>query len=418
MPINFFIKSYRPILLIIGAGYLCVLLGLILIGMQLSQSISDFKAQTLYLYQHPYQVNAAAREARLAISGIRNELTYAIVDSDTTHPDLADNIKKHDDALDRSFQTIEDRFLGDQSKVREAQQIIGEWRRGRAELVMLLESGRHAEAKDVWMRTINPLYASLIPKIDYVVAFSSEKARYFAEQAQLQADVSRAKIRIFLVVFGLLTLFAGVTTILFVLHALRRHEAMEEQIHQLAFYDALTNLPNRRLLSDRLTLAMAAGKRSGCYGALLFLDLDNFKPLNDRYGHKVGDLLLIEVANRLRGCVREADTVARFGGDEFVVMLNELDVDKAKSTVQAEIVAEKILASLAEPYRLSIEQQDLPAQMVEYRCSASIGVTLFGDYEHGQDEIIKRADLAMYRAKEAGHNRIRFYAQETVPAMG
>ena len=126
----------------------------------------------------------------------------------------------------------------------------------------------------------------------------------------------------------------------------------EKEIHQLAFYDALTRLPNRRLLNDRLAHTMAECKRSRRYGALMFMDLDNFKPLNDKYGHNVGDLLLIEVARRVTCCVREIDTVARFGGDEFVVVLSELDVDKAASVKEAGIVAEKIRSMLAEPYVL------------------------------------------------------------------
>jgi diguanylate cyclase (GGDEF)-like protein/PAS domain S-box-containing protein len=113
---------------------------------------------------------------------------------------------------------------------------------------------------------------------------------------------------------------------------------MEDQVRQLAFYDTLTSLPNRRLLNDRLSQAMSAGQRSGLYGALMFLDLDNFKPINDAYGHGVGDLLLIEAASRLKKCVRGMDTVARFGGDEFVVMLSELDTDKSDATEQARLV--------------------------------------------------------------------------------
>ena len=120
---------------------------------------------------------------------------------------------------------------------------------------------------------------------------------------------------------------------------------VEKEVRKLAFHDSLTSLPNRRLLNDRLTQAMATSKRSGCHGALLFLDLDNFKPLNDKHGHEVGDLLLIEVAHRLKSCVREMDTVARFGGDEFVVILSELDVYKTDSINQARIVAEKMCIS-------------------------------------------------------------------------
>jgi len=184
---------------------------------------------------------------------------------------------------------------------------------------------------------------------------------------------------------------------------------MEEQVRQLAFYDVLTNLPNRRLLNDRLGQAMAASKRSGCYAALIFLDLDNFKSLNDTHGHEVGDLLLIEAADRLKSCVREMDTVARFGGDEFVVMLSELDVDKLGSTAQAGIIAEKIRISLAIPYMLKIQHEGKVAATVEHHCTASIGVALFFDHEASQEDVLKWADAAMYQAKEAGRNSIRFY---------
>lgn len=183
---------------------------------------------------------------------------------------------------------------------------------------------------------------------------------------------------------------------------------LEEQVQQLAFYDTLTNLPNRRLLNDRLSQAMAASKRSCLYGALIFLDLDNFKQLNDTHGHVVGDLLLIEAANRLKSCVREMDTVARFGGDEFVTILSDLDVDKTESTSQAGIVAEKIRCALSEPYYLTIEHEGQAETPVEHHCTASIGVTLFIHHETNEKEILTRADDAMYQAKEAGHNLIRF----------
>jgi diguanylate cyclase (GGDEF)-like protein/PAS domain S-box-containing protein len=193
---------------------------------------------------------------------------------------------------------------------------------------------------------------------------------------------------------------------------------MEDQVRQLAFYDPLTKLPNRRLLSDRLSQAMAASKRSGCYGALMLLDLDNFKPLNDMHGHVVGDLLLIEAADRLKSCVREMDTVARFGGDEFVVMISELDVDKTGSTIQAGIIAEKIRAALAKPYELRIQQEGKAESTVEHHCTASVGVALFIRDEASQDDILKWADMAMYQAKEAGRNLHRFHdSQDSVTAM-
>jgi diguanylate cyclase (GGDEF)-like protein/PAS domain S-box-containing protein len=186
-------------------------------------------------------------------------------------------------------------------------------------------------------------------------------------------------------------------------------KALEAQMHQMAYFDALTGLPNRRMLGDRLAQAMAASKRSGLYGALMFLDLDNFKPLNDAYGHEVGDLLLIEVALRLTECLREMDTVARFGGDEFVVMLSELDADKAQSIEQAAGVAEKIRASVAAPYFLNVNYPGLESRKVEHRCSTSMGVVLFVNHEFSPADIMKWADAAMYQAKDAGRNAVRFY---------
>jgi len=184
---------------------------------------------------------------------------------------------------------------------------------------------------------------------------------------------------------------------------------MEVQVRQLAFYDPLTHLANRRLLNDRLSQTLLASKRSAFYGALMFLDLDNFKPLNDSHGHSVGDLLLVEVATRIKACVREIDTVARFGGDEFVVLLDELALSHEDSMVQAAVVAEKIRLALASHYVLGTKRNGSDALALEYRCTASIGVTLFVYGEASQDDILVRADAAMYQAKEQGRNRVQFY---------
>lgn len=188
-----------------------------------------------------------------------------------------------------------------------------------------------------------------------------------------------------------------------------QRKATEQEILALAFYDPLTKLPNRRLLNERLEHTMAIGKRDGRYSALMFMDMDKFKQLNDEHGHGMGDLLLVEVARRITSCVREADTVARFGGDEFIVMLDELDADKAASVAQANIVAEKIRALLAEPYMLTLKHEGRPAITVEHHCSSSIGVVLFIGRSTSPEEILKRADIAMYQAKADGRNKIRFF---------
>ncbi len=178
------------------------------------------------------------------------------------------------------------------------------------------------------------------------------------------------------------------------------NKAAENEIQRLAFYDPLTGLPNRRLLLDRLKLALASSHRSGRKGALLFIDLDNFKTLNDTLGHDMGDLLLQQVAERLSSSVREGDTVARLGGDEFVVMLEDLSEQAVEAATQTETIGEKILAILNQPYQLAKH---------EYYSTPSIGAALFNSHEQATDELLKQADIAMYQAKTSGRNALRFF---------
>ncbi len=184
--------------------------------------------------------------------------------------------------------------------------------------------------------------------------------------------------------------------------------AAKEKIKNLAYYDQLTLLPNRRLLMDRFTLAKASSKRNGNEGAILFLDLDYFKKLNDTLGHDMGDLLLQEVAKRLSTCVRENDTVARLGGDEFVVMLEGLDLQPVAAAAQAEVVARKIIVALGRPYQLDTH---------EYHITPSIGITLFNQHSSGMNALIGEADVAMYQAKKGGRNTLRFFSQNMQDAI-
>ncbi len=230
-----------------------------------------------------------------------------------------------------------------------------------------------------------------------------------------------------------------------------QRKADEQRIKDLAYYDSLTKLPNRTLLFDRLNLALNASHRNRTHGALMFLDLDNFKTLNDTLGHDRGDQLLVEVGRRLQSCVREVDTVARLGGDEFVVMLECLDEQEIEAAVQAHAVAEKIRSNLAEFYLLktnvdhagslpsvtlppsmavgqdgSLPSMTLPPSMavenkrqsfVEHYSTGSIGFVLFLGHETSSEELLKRADLAMYQAKQAGRNVIRAFVPEMQEAL-
>ncbi|HQS43178.1 MAG: hypothetical protein B7Y16_03860 [Methylotenera sp. 24-45-7] len=180
-------------------------------------------------------------------------------------------------------------------------------------------------------------------------------------------------------------------------------KAAEARIETLAFYDPLTNLPNRRLLIDRLEQTLTSCKRNEREGALLFIDLDNFKTVNDTLGHDVGDILLQQVAARLTPCLRMGDTVARLGGDEFVVILKELSSDPVQAAAQAETTGKKVLAALSQPYQLGMQ---------ECISTCSIGVTLLNHPESTIDELMKQADIAMYQAKKTGRNCLRFFDPE------
>jgi len=177
-------------------------------------------------------------------------------------------------------------------------------------------------------------------------------------------------------------------------------KAAQDEVSHLAYFDSITDLPNRRLLTDRLNQAITASARSGHTGALLFIDLDNFKNLNDSAGREKGDRLLKLAARRIVGCVRESDTVARFGGDEFVVMLQNLSQNAGEATAQARMVGEKILVALDHSYGFGSHR---------YHSTCSIGAALFSGDLEPPEELLKQADLAMYQAKQAGRNAIRFF---------
>ncbi|MBU1191762.1 MAG: EAL domain-containing protein [Gammaproteobacteria bacterium] len=180
------------------------------------------------------------------------------------------------------------------------------------------------------------------------------------------------------------------------------------EIHRLAYYDPLTQLPNRRLLHDRLNQALTASARSGHYGAILFLDLDNFKMLNDTRGHDVGDLLLIEVVRRLHTCTRAGDTLSRLGGDEFIVLLEDLSERAEEAAAQVKQLSNKIINIVEQPYHLKDR---------EYHCTVSIGISLFYDNDETIDALLMHADLAMYKAKNAGRNTTRFFDPEMQLAL-
>ncbi len=188
-----------------------------------------------------------------------------------------------------------------------------------------------------------------------------------------------------------------------------QRKRLEEKMHGLAFHDKLTGLANRTLFFDRVDQGMLASHRSGKFGAVLFIDLDHFKPLNDQYGHAVGDALLVEIAARMKNCVRATDTVGRFGGDEFVILLNELSVAKAESIRQSVQIAEKIHAAISQNFFSSEMRSHTSGVSGGHTVSCSIGLAIFQGTLVSHDKIIFEADAAMYRAKRQGGGVIRVH---------
>ena len=199
--------------------------------------------------------------------------------------------------------------------------------------------------------------------------------------------------------YGLMTVSRDIT----------ERQSHEDQIKRLAFYDPLTLLPNRRMFQERLQLMVNVSADDTRLNALLFIDLDHFKTLNDTEGHSIGDSLLIAVAGRIQNILREEDLVARLGGDEFVVLITNLGDDEIIAGHDAEEIAEKIRASICNPYKLATKENSKMKKEITFHCSPSIGISMFKSNLNSHDEILKQADVAMYQAKSAGRNAIRFF---------
>ncbi|MDP2004314.1 MAG: sensor domain-containing diguanylate cyclase [Rubrivivax sp.] len=312
----------------------------------------------------------------------------------------------------------------DQRRLREAEHLYRELIESANEGICVLQHGSVRYANPRLRSMLGFSEAELLdqPFINFVhVADRALVERHHQRRLSGQADNLRYPVRLltrdqgarWFDIGGGLLAWQGQPATLNFLTDITERQQQDALVRELAYHDTLTGLANRRLLLDHLELALASNRRHGSHGALLFLDLDNFKPLNDRHGHRVGDLLLVEVARRLSHCVRELDTVARFGGDEFVVLLSGLAADADAAGRQAALVAEKARRAVAEPYVLQTDPAAL-APTVEHRCTVSVGVVLFdaiAEREGAAEGLLDQADAAMYQAKEAGGNVVNFGAQ-------
>jgi diguanylate cyclase (GGDEF)-like protein/PAS domain S-box-containing protein len=274
-----------------------------------------------------------------------------------------------------------------------------------------LSDGRYIDVNEAFLKLMGFEYEEIIGGASPELGFWAEPGardeltRRLRQDSSLQDYRTRFKKRngelIWVLISASVIEIEGAPCVLTVMRDISDAKAAEEEIWNLAFYDPLTRLPNRRLLLDRLRQALAGNSRTKRHRALLFVDLDDFKTLNDTLGHQTGDLLLQEVAARLVTSVRECDTVARLGGDEFVVMLEDLSTMPEEAATQAEAVGQKILSAIDQPYLLDHH---------ECLSTSSVGITVFGQKAESANEILQQADIAMYQAKAAGRNTMRFFA--------
>ncbi len=252
----------------------------------------------------------------------------------------------------------------------------------------------HPEDRDIVKLSLARTIEQNVPyESDYRALWRDGSIHYITSRGRLEFDAQRRPWKITSIIFEV-----------------TEWKEAQKRINSLAFYDSLTELPNRRLLAERIQHALAFSARNGRMGAILFIDLDNFKTINDTLGHSVGDILLQQVATRLNACVREEDTVARIGGDEFVVMLENLSEADSEAATQTQFIAEKILLSLSRSYQIA---------SYKYHCTCSVGVALFNGRQQSIDDLLKQADIAMYQAKKSGRNTLRFFdaqMQEIVTA--
>ena len=309
-------------------------------------------------------------------------------------------VAAHEDRKLASLKSLQELHANIGNRFREA---IGKHSRGEATIQQI----------DQMVSGLDRSFSTVLDKVsdDVELEYKGLAARVTASQSEDIEDV-QGRVELNLIVITLLIL---VEALLF-LRILNKStsdlnklaDESEKTVYQLAYSDPLTGLPNRRLFQDRLEQSIQLSSRNKLYRALMFLDMDNFKTLNDTKGHNMGDLLLVEVAKRLKSCVRASDTVARLGGDEFVVLLGDLSDSEKSATEQARNIAQKVSQMLSQPYNLN---------NYVYNCSASIGVTMFRDSGVTIEELHKRADAAMYQAKSAGRNTVRFYDPYTQAAL-
>jgi diguanylate cyclase (GGDEF)-like protein/hemerythrin-like metal-binding protein len=402
MSIFSLINTYRTIWAIITIGYLTLLVALAFLGSQIVKEVEYQAAKIHELYTHPFKVNSAAYDASLYIAKIRISSLEAIskVNSDAGYESLEKLSIGYEDKIFKNIDVIESAFLGDILKVKEARELVLDWRIKRGLMYDLLDSEKEKEALNYLKNEVSSTHSALNQRLNYIQEYSTSNAAKLALEGEQE---SRRIIRKFILVVTVMWVFTaisgGVIVIIVITQIQRRDTRIaleQESIAYMAHYDELTGLPNRALFYDRLKQSLVIAKRNKTNVFLLFLDLDGFKSVNDSLGHRSGDILLKQVAQRVVSCVRESDTVGRMGGDEFTVLLNDADSHERVSEI-----ALKIIGSLRTPF-------DLEGNQVQI--GVSIGVAYNSDDQITENDLLNNADMAMYESKNSGNSRYTFFS--------
>jgi diguanylate cyclase (GGDEF)-like protein/hemerythrin-like metal-binding protein len=402
MSIFSLINTYRTIWAVITIGYLTLLVALAFLGSQIVKEVEYQAAKIHELYTYPFKVNSAAYDASLYIAKIRICSLEAIskVNSDASRESLEKLSIGYEDKIFKDIDIIESAFLGDILKVKEARELALDWRSKRGLMYDLLDSGKEKEALNYLKNEVSSTHSALNQRLNYIREYSASNAAKLALEGEQE---SRRIIRKFILVVTVMWVFTaisgGVIVIIVITQIQRRDTRIaleQESIAYMAHYDELTGLPNRALFYDRLKQSLAIAKRNKTNVFLLFLDLDGFKSVNDSLGHRSGDILLKQVAQRIVSCVRESDTVGRMGGDEFTVLLNDADSHERVSEI-----ALKIINSIRTPF-------DLEGNQVQI--GVSIGVAYNSDDQVTENDLLNNADMAMYESKNSGNNRYTFFS--------
>jgi len=402
MSIFSLINTYRTIWAVITTGYLTLLVALAFLGSQIVNEVEYQAVKIHELYTYPFKVNSATYDASLYIAKIRICSLEAIskVNSDASYESLEKLSIGYENKIFKDIDIIESAFLGDILKVKEARELALDWRTKRGLMYDLLYSGKEKEALNYLKNEVSSTHSALNQRLNYIQEYSTSNAAKLAIEGERESHRIIRKFILVVTVMWVFTAISGGVIVIIVITQIQRRDiriALEqESIAYMAHYDELTDLPNRALFYDRLKQSLAIAKRNKTNVFLLFLDLDGFKSVNDSLGHRSGDILLKQVAQRIVSCVRESDTVGRMGGDEFTVLLNDADSHERVSEI-----ALKIINSLRTPF-------DLKGNQVQI--GVSIGIAYNSDDQITENDLLNNADMAMYESKNSGNNRYTFFS--------